>query len=238
MDASALTSTEMCEILACGRVEVLGRLPWSSNATLLVTVAAAGVELAAVYKPRRGERPLWDFEPGTLCRREVASFELSRALGWEVVPETVLRDGPLGPGALQRFVDHDPDEHYFTLLDEHADRFRAFATFDVLANNADRKSGHCLRRRDDDVIIGIDHGLTFHEAPKLRTVIWDFAGETLMAGLAADVARVRAEGFETLRGLLSVPELEALTGRADGLLELGRLPAPPDGYRAYPWPLV
>jgi len=239
VSALELTSAAAREVLSCGRVEVLGRMPWASNATLLVTVAAAGVELPAVYKPRRGERPLWDFDLGSLCQREVATFELSDALGWGLVPETVLRDGPLGPGAVQRFVDHDPDEHYFTLLEEHRDRFRAFATFDVLTNNADRKSGHCLRRRDDDLILGIDHGLTFHAAWKLRTVIWDFAGEPVPAELADDVERLVADGLaRRLGGLLTPDELDAVGRRADALLAAGCLPVPDDGYHSFPWPLV
>ena len=122
---------------------------------------------------------MWDFRQGTLCQREVAAFELSDALGWDIVPLTILRDGPLGVGAVQRFVDHDPDEHFFTLRDEHEDRFREFAWYDVLVNNTDRKGGHCLHDQVNDVIVGIDHGLTFHEDWKLRTVIWDFAGERL-----------------------------------------------------------
>jgi len=239
VSALELTSDVVREVLACGEVEVLGRMPWASNATLLVNVGAAGVEMPAVYKPRRGERPLWDFDLGTLCRREVATFELSDALGWGLVPETVLRDGPVGPGAFQRFVDHDPDDHYFTLLDDHADRFRAFAMFDVLANNADRKSGHCLRRRDDGVILGIDHGLTFHAAWKLRTVIWDFAGEPLVAGLVDDVERVVADGLDRrLGGLLTRTEVDAVAARAEQLLAEACLPSPDDGYHSFPWPLV
>jgi len=237
--ALELTSAAVREVLACGEVEVLGRMPWASNATLLVTVAGGGIEVPAVYKPRRGERPLWDFDLGTLCQREVATFQLSEALGWGLVPETVLRDGPLGPGAVQRFVDHDPDEHYFTLLEDHGDRFRAFATFDVLANNADRKAGHCLQRRDDGLILGIDHGLTFHAAWKLRTVIWDFAGEALPSELAADVERVVADGVDRpIGGLLSPLEVAAVERRAERLLADRGFPTPDDGYHSFPWPLV
>jgi len=233
-----VTSAQIREVLACGHLEVLGRVPWSSNATLLATVTASGIELPAIYKPRRGERPLWDFDEGTLYQREVATFELSDALGWELVPETVIRDGPMGLGAVQRFVDHDPDEHYFTMCSDEPDRFRQFAVFDVLVNNADRKSGHCLRRRDDGVIVGIDHGLTFHEVAKLRTVIWDFAGEQLPAALAADVERVVEDGFDRFRELLAPDELDALADRCTDLLETGSLPVPGDGYHSYPWPLV
>jgi uncharacterized repeat protein (TIGR03843 family) len=234
----------VAEVLARGELEVVGRMRYASNGTFLVNASADGTEVSAVYKPRRGERPLWDFPDGTLCNREVASYEVSRALGWDIVPVTVLRDdGPLGPGALQRFVDHDPDEHYFTLLPDHPDRFRQFAVFDVLANNTDRKGGHCLRDRVNDVIIGIDHGLTFHTHWKLRTVIWDFAGEAVPPPLAESVCRV-ARDLESgplagaLAQLLSATELAAVAFRADDLVREGRFPQPEPGYHSVPWPML
>ena len=164
------------------------------------------------------------------------------ALDWGVVPVTILRDGPLGQGAVQRFVEHDPDEHYFTLLGGREDRFRQFAVFDVLANNTDRKGGHCLRDEVNDLIVGIDHGLTFHPAWKLRTVIWDFAGERVPDADADDVCRALAELDngplgERLSDLLTGVELESIAYRARGLLEEG-FPYPDDGYRSTPWPLV
>ena len=137
------------ELLRDGDVDVLGRMPWSSNATFLVNLSDGDDEMLAIYKPQRGERPLWDFPRGTLCHREVAAFEVSEALGWDIVPDTVLRDGPAGIGMMQRFVEHDPEEHYFTLLEEHVDAFRRMAAFDVVINNTDRKGGHCLRALDD-----------------------------------------------------------------------------------------
>jgi hypothetical protein len=207
----------------------------------VVEAKVDGLELVAIYKPRRGERPLWDFPQGTLCQREVAAFELSDALGWDIVPITVLRDGPLGVGAVQRFVDHDPDEHYFTLRDGHEARFREFAWFDVLANNTDRKGGHCLHDQANDAIVGIDHGLCFHEDWKLRTVIWEYAGERLPPEAADDVCRVAAElGTgplgERLAPLLDHDELAALGQRAQVLLTRG-LPLPGD-WHSTPWPLV
>jgi len=241
--ALELTPDELAEILGRGALEVVGRMRYASNATFFVQVQADGVEVGAVYKPRRGERPLWDFPDGTLCNREVASYELSRALGWGVVPVTVMRDdGPLGAGALQRFVDHDPEEHYFTLLEENLDQFRQFAAFDVLANNTDRKGGHCLHDRVNDVIVGIDHGLTFHAAWKLRTVIWDFAGERLQPALADDVCRVAREAEDGAFGeriamLLSPAELAAFAIRAADLVRDG-LPEPEPGYHSVPWPMV
>jgi uncharacterized repeat protein (TIGR03843 family) len=237
-----LDPAERRAFLRDAELEVLGRMPWSSNATLLAVARAGEREIQVIYKPRRGERPLWDFPTGTLCQREVATYELSALLGWSLVPETVLRDGPVGVGMVQEFVDHDPDEHYFTLLEEHEDVFRRFAVFDVLANNADRKGGHCLQRLGDGTILGIDHGLTFHPAWKLRTVIWEFGGEPIPPALAEDVCRVVDPGNEEvearLGGLLSPIEMEALRLRADELLRSGKLPNPDPGYHSLPWPLV
>jgi uncharacterized repeat protein (TIGR03843 family) len=239
-----LTHQELEELLAHAELEVVGRMRYASNGTFLVQASADGVEIGAVYKPRRGERPLWDFPDGTLANREVASYEVSRALGWGIVPVTVLReDGPLGPGAVQRFVEHDPEEHYFTLLPQHPERFREFAVFDVLTNNTDRKGGHCLRDEVNDVIVGIDHGLTFHPMWKLRTVIWDFAGEPLTPALVDTICRftqdLEGDGLGArLATLLSPPELAAIATRATDLLRDGHLPHPEPGYHSVPWPLV
>jgi len=239
-----LSPDEIAAVLLGGEVEVLGRLRYSSNGAFLVQARADGVEIPAVYKPRRGERPLWDFPDGTLSQREVAAYEVSATLGWGVVPVTVFReDGPLGAGALQRFVDHDPEEHYFTLLADHEDRFRQFAAFDVLVNNADRKGGHCLHDLPNDTVVGIDHGLTFHPAWKLRTVIWDFAGERVAPALLEDVCRVSAEVpdgplGERLGSLLSPAELAALSIRAAELGREAEFPEPDPGYHSVPWPLV
>lgn len=212
-------------------------MPWSSNATFLVGLCLDDERSDAIYKPGRGERPLWDF-PGGLYRREVAAWRLSEALGWDVVPETVLRtDGPLGEGSLQRFVDADFSEHYFTLL-EHEDlhpQLRRMAVFDLLANNADRKSGHCLLTEDRH-LWGIDHGVCFHDEPKLRTVIWDFAGEPIEPALLADVARLQSEP-PRFEGLLARDELAAFARRVEALLRMARFPDP-GGDRPYPWPLV
>lgn len=230
-------------LLGSGEAEVLGRMPWSSNATYLVCLSGAvgDEQLLAVYKPRRGERRLWDFPAGTLCDREAAAFEVSEALGWKIVPATVLRDGPFGEGAVQRFVEHDPEEHYFTLLSEHADRLRRFAAFDVVVNNADRKGGHVLRD-DTGHLWGIDHGLSFHHDVKLRTVIWDFAGAPLGTTVVADLERLRGEldgalGI-ALAGLLAPVEVDALVERVERLLAEGTLPDAGSAYHPFPWPLV
>lgn len=226
-------------VLERGEVEVVGRLPWSSNGTFLTTCSLEAVELGAVYKPAGGERPLWDFEGG-LYRREVAAYVVSEALGWGLVPETIERiDAPFGPGSLQRFVDADFSEHYFTLIEDRAthDQLRAICAFDVVVNNADRKSGHCLLG-EDGRIWAIDNGLSFHSQPKLRTVIWEFAGETIDAEHRADLATFARTPPDALCDLLAEREVHALCSRAERLARSGKLPRPDPRQHHYPWPLV
>ncbi len=228
----------MLEVLSRGRLEVKGRLPWSSNLTFLAEASLAEASALAVYKPARGERPLWDFPPG-LFKREVAAYRLSETLGWGLVPPTVVRDGPLGRGSIQLFVEADFEQHYFTLREEPAHRttLERICLFDLLANNTDRKSGHCLLGLDGR-IYAIDNALTFHAEPKLRTVIWEFAGEPIPESLLDDVRRVRAAGLaESLATLLRPAERAALLERADAMLREGHYPVDPSGQR-YPWPLV
>jgi uncharacterized repeat protein (TIGR03843 family) len=189
-----VSDATVARVLTDGDMEVHGRIAGSSNATLLVTCRLDGEELLAVYKPSKGERPLWDF-PGGLFRREVAAYALSEWLGWGLVPETVeRRDAPFGPGSVQRFVHEDGTSHYFTLRDEpkwHPTLMRVCA-FDVMANNADRKSGHVLLA--ENKLWAIDHGLCFNSHDKLRTVIWDFGGVPLEAAVQDDLARLAHEG--------------------------------------------
>jgi hypothetical protein len=233
-------TAQALSILARGQVELSGRLPWSSNGTFLAELCLDGEAMRAVYKPLRGERPLWDFPDG-LYRREVAAYELSAALGWGVVPETVSRDdGPHGAGSYQRFVDADFTQHYFTLLEDetHLDALRRIAVFDLVANNADRKSGHCLVG-DDGQIFGIDHGLCFAVPPKLRTVMWDFAGEAIDGAVLADLAALAAGPPPPgLVDLLHIDEVEAVLGRAAAVVRLGEFPNPDPDRRPYPWPMV
>jgi uncharacterized repeat protein (TIGR03843 family) len=215
-------------------------MPWSSNGTYLVTVGDSTANpMVAVYKPGRAERPLWDFPDG-LYRREVAAYQLSESLGWNFVPPTVERsEGPLGPGSLQEFIDADFEQHYFTLLEDeqHHAVLKRMAAFDFLANNADRKGGHCLLDSEGRVW-GIDHGLCFHAEPKLRTVIWDFAGEPVADDDLEDVERLRRDGLpDDLASLLNAQECRALDSRVRGLLSHGRLPEPRSNH-PYPWPLV
>jgi uncharacterized repeat protein (TIGR03843 family) len=227
-------------ILAGGDVELSGRLPWSSNGTFLAELCLDGETMQAVYKPLRGERPLWDFPDG-LYRREVAAYEVSAALGWDIVPETLVRDdGPFGEGSYQRFVAADFTEHYFTLLEQpqYHDALRTIATFDLLANNADRKSGHCLLS-DDGHIWGIDHGLCFAVPPKLRTVIWDFAGQPIPTTLLEDLARFAASPPPTpLLHLLHADEVTATLARAAAIVRSAAFPNPDPDRRPYPWPMV
>jgi hypothetical protein len=229
------------QVLAEGEMEVHGRIAGSSNATLLVTCRLADDELLAVYKPGRGERPLWDF-PGGLFRREVAAYVLSESLGWGVVPETVERaEGPFGPGSVQRFVDEDGTSHYFTLREEAKwhDELMRLCAFDVVANNADRKSGHVLLA--EDRLWAIDNGLCFNVHDKLRTVIWDFGGAPLEPDVRRDLARLAHEGpSATLCRLLEPAEVAATWDRLAWLLGLGALPEMVDdgSWPPYPWPLV
>jgi uncharacterized repeat protein (TIGR03843 family) len=225
-------------LLEHGDLEVLGRMPWSSNATYLCELRCGQESMRAIYKPRRGERPLWDF-PSGLDHREVAAYELSRALGWDLVPRTILRDGPMGTGSVQTFVDADFEQHYFTLYEDEAnhDSLRALCAFDLIGNNTDRKSGHVLLGLDGR-ILGIDHGLMFHHEFKLRTVIWEFGGAPVPAPLleAAD-ALASSTLPDPLAALLDPFERDAVRTRARALVDAGYFPIDETG-RRYPWPLV
>src|SRR5437016_2244943 len=202
-----------------------------------------GTETLAVYKPAPGETPLDDFPDGTLGKREVAAYLVSAALNWQVVPFTVYRDdGPMGPGSLQQFIVADLREHYFSLMPARALDFRRLAAFDVIVNNADRKSGHCLLDGDGH-IWGVDNGLTFHTLPKLRTVIWEFAGEEVAESLRQDARQLASElagaagWVRALKQLISAAELRALAQRARRFADEGRYPEPTSRW-AYPWPLI
>lgn len=246
-----------------GALELVGRITVASNATFLGEVDGVRV----VYKPVAGERPLWDFPDGTLAQREVASYAVSRTLGWDVVPRTWLRDGPLGPGMVQVWqepdVEQDPvdlvdaarvplpgwravlegsdeDGRAVALVHEDTAALRRMAVFDVLVNNADRKGGHVLPQAGGHRY-GVDHGVTFHVEPHLRTVLWGWIGEPLMDDEAAGVAAVRAAldgdlGAE-LAGLLAEDEVGALAERCDVLLADGRFPPHRGEMPAVPWPL-
>ncbi len=225
-------------ILAEGEIEIEGRMPWSSNATFLVNISSAVGSFQAIYKPTKGERPLWDF-PSGLHRRELAAYQLSEAMGFGLVPPTLIRDGPYGEGSVQWFVDADHQQHYFTILENQPDlhrRLQQMAVFDFVANNTDRKSGHVLLA-NDGAIWGIDHGLCFASDYKLRTVIWDFAGQPLPPGACAALDVLAVAVPLSISVLLDDDEVEAISQRATWLRDAGHLPVDETG-RRYPWPLV
>ncbi len=253
---NGMATADILQFLQTGTFKVEGLLPWSSNYTFLVQICgewAAGQssELEAVYKPRRGERPLWDFTQGTLCLREKAAFLISDSLGWQLVPPTVLREGPHGMGSVQQFITHDPERHYLTFEGEviYRPQLQKIALFDILINNADRKSGHVLLQ-EESIPAGvprlwtIDHGVCFHTDHKLRTVIWEFAGQPIPEDLQQDLASFQdqlSNKQSKLRSqiaeLLTQREVLALQKRTQHLLSQGIF-SPPGPGRHYPWPPI
>ncbi len=231
--------------LPSGRIELKGQFMLGSNYTFLVTVRHAGREIQAVYKPSRGEQPLWDFPENSLAQREVAAYLVSEALGWHFVPFTALRqDGPHGPGSLQQYIDFDPEYHYFSFSEQDKAKLKPVVLFDLLVNNADRKGSHVFFEAGTHKLWLIDHGLCFHALDKLRTVIWDFAGEPippdLLAALDAFCARLTSEADlqANLQLYISPEEVTALGRRAAKLLAAHAFPHPPQGRRAYPYPPI
>lgn len=234
-----LPPDQLVELFEGGDIDIEGRMPYSSNATFLVEVSDDDRSHRAIYKPGKGERPLWDFPPD-LYKREVATYRLSEALGWRVVPPTVIGSGPYGEGSVQAFVDGDFSEHYFTLLEAGVglDDLRRLCALDWISNNTDRKSGHCLLGRDGH-IYGIDHGLSFHAEFKLRTVMWDFVGEPIPADILDAVRKFLDDGPPVeLLCLLDNFETDAMLTRARALCEAKVFPDDDSGGHRYPWPLV
>lgn len=240
------TSIETLEILQKGVLKVEGEFVWGSNYTFLASVKFEGREIAAVYKPSKGERPLWDFPPASLALREVAAYLVSEALIWSLVPPTVYREvAPLGPGSLQLYIDHNPEYHYFNFSAADRQRLRPTALFDILVNNADRKGSHILIDPDDHLWL-IDHGVCFHVEEKLRTVIWDFVGAPIPPDLCASLDRLYQDlrpvnGLPSdltlhLQNYLSRSEVRALSRRAENLAKTGYFPSPDPSRRAFPWP--
>jgi len=223
-----------------GEIELKGQFLLGSNYTFLVTVRHAGHEIPAVYKPMRGEQSLWDFPEASLAGREVAAYLVSQALGFGFVPLTLLRDGPFGPGSLQEYIEHNPNLHYFTFKAADRPRLRPVALFDLLINNADRKGGHILLQKRTRKLFLIDHGLCFHAEDKLRTVIWDFAGEGLPPDLISALETFRGRlhpGLSAdLQPFLTPQEIAALDARLHALLANPVFPAPPDDRRSFPYP--
>jgi hypothetical protein len=229
-------------ILQEGDLSISGQFMESSNYTFLGQVCGEGYQYPVVYKPQKGETPLWDFPAGTLCKREVAAFVISELLGWDLVPATVYcRKGPLGGGSLQLFVDNDSDRHYFSFNQETKERLRPAALFDLLINNADRKGSHILLDEHDHLWL-IDHGVCFHQEYKLRTVVWDFAGQTIPESLLADIHQANhmlTENHNTLKEIrrwLSIIEVQALQTRLEMIQQMKTFPFPDKNRRVFPWP--
>jgi uncharacterized repeat protein (TIGR03843 family) len=225
-----------------GEIELKGQFTRGFNYSFLVNIHHEGKEVSAVYKPSRGEQPLWDFPENTLAGREVCAWLVDHELGLDMVPFTCLREGPFGMGSIQEFIDHNPAYHYFTFKPADLERLRPVALFDLLINNADRKSSHILVQKRTRRIFLIDHGLCFHAEDKLRTVIWDFAGEPITADLLERVSSLRMalddpKGIANiLHTYLSGDELKALGKRAEALLKDRHFPFPPRDRRAFPYP--
>jgi uncharacterized repeat protein (TIGR03843 family) len=238
--AYSLDSEDALRLLRDGEIDVEGRLVDASNATLYCAITLDGLAAACVYKPIAGERPLWDFPDGTLAGREVSAYLVSVATGWDVVPPTVMRDGPFGPGMVQLWIDADETVDLSVLARSTVEPLRRMAVFDAVVNNADRKGGHLLPMPDGHVY-GVDHGLTFHQEDKLRTLLWNWRGKRLtdealdmLAVLKHDLS---GELGDTLRNLLTRREVDVTAYRVSKLLETKRHPQPnDDGWPAVPWP--
>ncbi len=227
-------------LLRGGELSVEGRLVDASNATLYCAMTCDGVTAACVYKPVAGERPLWDFPDGTLAEREVAAYEVSTALGWSIVPPTVYRDGPLGPGMVQLWIGLDDSADVVGMIRSRGGHLlRRIAVYDAVVNNADRKGGHLLPTVGGHVY-GVDHGVTFHVEDKLRTVLWQWAGNRLPAEIVADLDSLRAQLDltlgERLHELLTTREVRRTVRRVERLLATGRHPEPSDEWPPVPWP--
>lgn len=240
LERDPIATDRALTLLTEGAVEVVGRMPYSSNATFLVEIVHDGLEAQGIYKPLAGERPLWDFPDG-LYQREVAAFEASEALGWDLVPPTVVRrDLSHGVGSLQLFMPCVFEEHYYSLREQthdHDDEFRKICALDIVINNTDRKAGHCVLGTDGK-IWAIDHGVAFHHEFKLRTVIWEFAGDSVPDDLCDDLWRFVDAPPAAFDELLSPFERDAIIRRTTALGTARTFPHDDTGGRRYPWPLV
>jgi uncharacterized repeat protein (TIGR03843 family) len=228
--------TQLQKVLQHGDLELKGQFMLGSNYTFLVDVTYENETYPAVYKPKRGEQPLWDFPESSLAHREVAAYLISESLGLHIVPFTTLRqDGPYGAGSLQQFIDYDPEYHYFNFTSEDKDLLRPVVLFDLLINNADRKGGHVFFENDTHKLFAIDHGICFHEGDKLRTVLWDFSGQKIPDDLLARLT-LSPNLLADLEPHLSPNEITALQTRADSILKKRLFPRQPRDRRAMPWP--
>ncbi len=219
-----------------GDYEITGQFTLGSNYTFLVVVHHQGREYHAVYKPMRGEQPLWDFPENSLAGREVAAYLVSEYLGFHIVPFTTLRnEGPYGAGSLQQLIDYYPEYHYFNFTEADKQLLKPVVLFDALCNNADRKGGHVLFEKGTHRLYAIDHGICFHEENKLRTVLWDFAGQRIPEDLLAPLSEIKGL-LPSLESYLSSRERSALCARAESILKKGVFPRQPRDRRALPWP--
>jgi uncharacterized repeat protein (TIGR03843 family) len=242
--ATATNPTQTLAALRRGQLQLQGQFLNSSNYTFLVEVVYKGKKLTTVYKPAQGERPLWDFPQGTLAGREVAAYMVSEALGWNLVPATIYRSkAPHGAGSLQLFITHDTEYHYFNFSEQDRQRLHSVVVFDLLINNADRKGSHILVDETGSMWL-IDHGVCFHQEDKLRTVLWDFAGQPIPQPLLDDIRQFADELeeetklFRRLRSRLSTKEARAITTRARAIHQIGFFPHPSETRRPYPWPPI
>ncbi|HUH99061.1 MAG TPA: SCO1664 family protein [Anaerolineales bacterium] len=229
------------EALQSGSIKLKGQFMLGSNYTFLVDVQHDGKTYPAVYKPSRGEQPLWDFPENTLALREVAAYVISEALGFHFVPFTTLRaDGPHGSGSLQQYIEYDPEYHYFNFSEEDRAKLKPVVLFDLLVNNADRKGSHVFFDADSHKLWAIDHGICFHEYDKLRTVIWDFADEPIPDDLLSCISHLSANHrlLADLQAYLSPREIAALKSRAKALIASAVFPPPPQGRRSFPYPPI
>jgi uncharacterized repeat protein (TIGR03843 family) len=236
-EPAAVDADRVLELLRAGEIDIEGRLVDASNATLYCAISDPAMTAACVYKPIRGERPLWDFPDGTLAYREVAAYRVSEATGWSIVPPTVLRDGPVGPGMVQLWIDVDESVDLAALVRARQPALRRMALFDAVVNNADRKGGHLLPLPDGHVY-GVDHGVCFSVEPKLRTVLWGWRGERLDDDELFVLSDLRAQLAgplcTDLQALLAPDEVEATTARVDALLAAGCFPFPSPGLAGHP----
>jgi hypothetical protein len=223
-------------VLQRGDLKIKGQFTLGSNYTFLVDVTHQDTTIPAVYKPTRGEQPLWDFEENTLALREVAAYVVSETLGFHIVPFTALRDdGPYGAGSLQQYIEYDPEYHYFSFSSEDRERLRPVVLFDLLVNNADRKGSHVFFESETHKLFAIDHGICFHAEDKLRTVLWDFGGQKIPDDLLSPLSEV-TKLLPSLEPYLSPEERSALCNRAEAILKKRLFPRQPRDRRAMPWP--
>jgi hypothetical protein len=219
-----------------GDYEIKGQFTLGSNYTFLANVHYEGENYPAVYKPLRGEQPLWDFPENSLAGREVAAYLVSESLGFRIVPFTTLRDdGPHGAGSLQQFIEYDAEYHYFSFTEDDKQLLKPVVLFDLLCNNADRKGSHVFFENDTHKLYAIDHGICFHEDDKLRTVLWDFSGQKIPENLLSRLSLPRSL-LTDLEGYLGRREITALCARAESILKKGVFPRQPRDRRALPWP--